>query len=123
MKMLKSLAVLSLVLGCAPQSADLSGLFANTLVWYVTRPDGMQQTSTFLYNEDGTVTASLVDVTVPGSWAVKGDLNCVTVSEPDGTLEELCSPTSDLDGVNPGDKGEGRLREKITIKAELVAGR
>ncbi len=125
MKILRILAVSSLALGagCAPQSADLSGLFENTLVWHVTRPDGTQQTSTFLYNEDGTVTASQGDVTVPGTWAVKGDLNCVTVSEPDGTLEDLCSLTADLDGVKPGDAWEFLLREKITIKAELVAGR
>jgi hypothetical protein len=60
---------------------------------------------------------------VPGTWAVKDDLNCVTVSEPDGTLEDLCSPTVDLDGVRPGDTWEFLLREKITIKAELVPGR
>ena len=89
----------------------------------MTRPDGTQQTSTFLYNEDGTVTASQGDVTVQGTWAVKGDLNCVTVSEPDGTLEELCSPMSDLDGAKPGDAWEFLLREKIAISAELVAGR
>jgi hypothetical protein len=125
MKILGTLAVLSLAMGagCAPKSADLSGLFENTLVWHVTRPDGAQQTSTFLYGEDGTVTASQGDVTVPGTWAVKGDLICVTVSEPDGTLEDLCSPTADLDGVRPGDTWEFLLREKITIKAELVAGR
>lgn len=125
MKILKTLAVSGLVLGsgCAPQPADLSGLFENTLVWHVTRPDGKQQTSTFLFNEDGTVTASQGDVTVPGTWAAKGDLICVTVAEPDGTLEDLCSPTSDLDGVKPGSTWEFLLREKITIQAELVAGR
>jgi len=125
MKILKVLAVSSLVLGggCAPQPADLSGLFENTLVWHVTRPDGTQQTSTFLFNEDGTVTASQGDVTVQGTWAAKEDLICVTVAEPDGTLEDLCSPTSDLDGVKPGSTWEFLLREKITIQAELVDGR
>jgi hypothetical protein len=123
-KILGFLAVSSLILGANfAQSEDLSGLFENTLVWHVTKPDGTHQMSTFLYNEDGTVTASQGDVTVPGTWAIKGDLNCVTVSEPDGTLEDLCTPTADLDGVRPGDTWKFLLQEKITITATLVAGR
>ena len=104
-------------------AADLTGLFENTLVWNVTRPDGTQQTSTFRYNPDGTVMASQGDVSVEGTWAIKGDQSCITVTEPDGTAENLCSPLSNLDGAIPGSTWEFTMRDTILIKAELVSGR
>jgi outer membrane protein assembly factor BamB len=126
MKILKTLVVSSFILGGsgAAQAADFASLFDNTLVWYVAMPDGGERKgATFLFNEDGTVTASQGEISQVGKWEVRGELTCVMVVEPDGAPEDLCSPTANLDGAKVGSEWEFVLREKISVRAVVIAGR
>ncbi len=111
-----------MVVGFSAQAADVEVLFGNTLVWTVTGPDGSERVSTFKFKRDGSVLASQGEVVAEGTWAIKGDQNGVTVMEPDGTPEDPCSPLSDLKGVAPGSEWDFVIREKIPVKAKLVAG-
>jgi hypothetical protein len=124
-KALKMLAVSTLALGAGSvaQAADLSGLFGNTMVWYAATPDGGERkAATFKFREDGTVLASHGKVSQEGKWEDRGDLICTMVVEGDGTPEDLCSPTANLDGAKPGSEWSFTMRETMTIRAELVAG-
>ena len=121
---LKTLAVSGLVLGGAvsAQAADLSVLFANTVKMDVTLPSGSTMSSTYLYNEDGTVDITAGDRTSQGTWEIKGDQMCMTVTGPQGA-QEICNPVAEMEGAAPGDTWSFSPAEGMTIDGSIVAGR
>jgi hypothetical protein len=125
-KLFKILAVSGLVLGgaTAVRAADLSVLFENTVEMTMVMPGGQEMSSSYKYNEDGTVDILVGDKASSGTWTVNGDEMCMNVPEgPGGQTREVCNPVAEMDGSKPGDSWEFSPAEGMIIKGALVAGR
>ena len=107
-------AVVLLAAGAA-SAGTMEAITANTL----TAVDASGGTATYLFNADGSFTATLADGSpVSGSWRLSGSQFCFTPADAD----EICV-AQPPQGKGPGDSWSAPAPDGSPLTVSIVAGR